>query len=50
MSDKKKLLLEELLQELTVPGGQFHQTDHNPSGTSQMPKKVSLVDLIDLID
>jgi len=43
MIDKKKLLLEDL----TMPGGQYNQSNNNPSGTSQRPKKVNLTDLID---
>jgi hypothetical protein len=43
MIDDKKLLLEDL----TMPGGQYNQWSKDPSGTSQQPKKVSLIDLID---
>jgi len=43
MIDKKKLLIEDL----TMPGGQYNQWSQGQSGTSQEPKKVSLVDLID---
>jgi hypothetical protein len=43
MTHKKKLLLEEL----TVPGGEYNSHKDNPSGMSQRPKKVSLTDLLD---
>lgn len=43
MIEKKKLLFEDL----TMPGGQYNQSNNNPSGTSQRPKKVNLTDLID---
>ena len=43
MIEKKKLLFEDLTQ----PGGQYNQSNNNPSGTSQRPKKMNLTDLID---
>tara|TARA_B100001093_G_C26830571_1_gene1015914 strand:- start:827 stop:1225 length:399 start_codon:yes stop_codon:yes gene_type:complete len=43
MTEKKKILFEDL----SVPGGQYNQTDSNPSGTSQIPRKVNLLDLLD---
>lgn len=44
MDNEKKILFEEL----TVPSGQYNQTDHNPSGLSQTPKKMNLMDLLDV--
>ena len=43
MNDKKRLLLDDL----TMPGGQYNQWSRDPSGTSQNPKKVNLLDLLD---
>ena len=43
MNDKKRLLLDDL----TMPGGQYNQWSNDPSGTSQNPKKVNLLDLLD---
>lgn len=43
MIEKKKILFEDL----AVPSGQYNQTDYNPSGTSQNPRKVNLLDLLD---
>ena len=43
MNDKKRLLLDDL----TMPGGQYNHWSRDPSGTSQNPKKVNLLDLLD---
>ena len=43
MSDKKKLLFEDL----SMPGGSYNQTNNSPSGSTQFPRKVNLVDLLD---